>query len=67
MRAAERTSFRMLHKTDLTPIKYERICPRHETVVPWDEIVKGYEYDKGKFDYNSGGVDEKTFLQMLQK
>jgi len=49
VRGAERTSFRMLHKADLTPIKYERICPRDEKVVPWDEIVKGYEYDKGKF------------------
>src|SRR5919112_3039063 len=49
VRGAERTRFRMLHKADLTPIKDERICPRDEKVVPWDEIVKGYEYDKGKF------------------
>lgn len=49
VRAAERTSFRMLHETDLTPIKYERVCPRDEEVVPWKEIVKGYEYAKGKY------------------
>jgi DNA end-binding protein Ku len=49
VRAAEKTSFRMLHKEDLTPIKYERVCPRDEEVVPWNEIVKGYEYSKGKY------------------
>jgi DNA end-binding protein Ku len=49
VRAAERTSFRMLHKEDLTPIKFERVCPRDEEVVPWNEIVKGYEYTKGKY------------------
>ncbi len=49
VRAAEKTSFRMLHKEDLTPIKYERVCPRDEEVVPWNEVVKGYEYAKGKY------------------
>lgn len=49
VRGAERTSFRMLHTADLTPIEYERICPRDEKVVPWNEIVKGYGYGKGKF------------------
>ena len=49
VRAAERTSFRMLHKEDLTPIKYERVCPRDEEVVPWNEIVKGFEYAKDKY------------------
>jgi DNA end-binding protein Ku len=49
VRAAEKTSFRMLHKEDLTPIKYERVCPLDEEVVPWNDIVKGYEYSKGKY------------------
>jgi DNA end-binding protein Ku len=49
VRAAERTSFRMLHKEDLTPIKFERVCPRDEEVVPWNEIVKGFEYAKDKY------------------
>jgi DNA end-binding protein Ku len=49
VREAERTSFRMLHKEDLTPIKFERVCPRDEQVVPWKDIVKGYEYTKGKY------------------
>ncbi len=49
VRAADKTSFRMLHKEDMTPIKFERVCPLDEEVVPWNEIVKGYEYAKGKF------------------
>jgi len=49
VRAAEKTGFRQLHKADLTPIKYERVCPTDGEVVPWNEIVKGYEYTRGKY------------------
>jgi DNA end-binding protein Ku len=49
VRAVEKTSFRQLHKEDLTPIKYERVCPADGEVVPWNDIVKGYEYTKGKY------------------
>ena len=45
----DRLSFRLLHSTDLSPVKYERICERDGSVVPWREVVKGYEYAKGKF------------------
>jgi len=54
LRAAVRSggdsvSFRQLHKTDLSPIHNDRICDADGEVVPWAEIVKGYEYTKGKF------------------
>jgi DNA end-binding protein Ku len=52
LRAAVQTdqvSFRMLHAEDLSPIKYERICAKDGEPVPWGEIVKGYEYAKGKY------------------
>ena len=49
VRAVEKTSFRQLHKDDLTPIKYERVSTTDGEVVPWNEIVKGYEYTKGKY------------------
>ncbi|HVE78244.1 MAG TPA: Ku protein, partial [Gemmatimonadaceae bacterium] len=42
-------SFRMLHEEDLSPVKYERVCQSDGEPVPWSEIVKGYEYEKGKF------------------
>src|SRR5215469_4063459 len=42
-------SFNMLHKKDEGRIKYERLCSIEDKPVPWDEIVKGYEYEKGQY------------------
>lgn len=39
----------MLHKEDLSPIRYARICRVDGKELPWDEIVKGYEYQKGDY------------------
>lgn len=41
--------FDMLHKKDLSPIRYARICKHEESEVPYNEIVKGYEYEKGEY------------------
>ncbi|HVT02324.1 MAG TPA: Ku protein [Thermoanaerobaculia bacterium] len=40
---ADHISFRLLHKQDLSPVKYERVCLAEDEPVPWNEIVKGYE------------------------
>lgn len=42
-------SFNMLHAKDQGRIKYERICSVDGESVPWDEIVKGYEVEKGEY------------------
>ena len=42
-------SFDMLHKEDLSPIRYARICREDGKELPWEEIVKGYEYQKGDY------------------
>jgi DNA end-binding protein Ku len=42
-------SFRQLHEKDLSPIHMDRVCNLEDKAVPWSEIVKGYEYAKGKF------------------
>ncbi len=42
-------SFNLLHAKDEGRIKYERICSIEDKPVPWDEIVKGYEYEKGQY------------------
>jgi len=42
-------SFNMLHAKDEGRIKYERICSVDGKPVPWDEIVKGFEYEKGQY------------------
>ena len=47
--AREELKFRMLRKADLSPINYKRVAETDGKEVPWDEIVKGYEYEKGKY------------------
>ena len=42
-------SFNMLQQKDEGRIKYERVCSVDGKPVPWDEIVKGYEYEKGQY------------------
>jgi DNA end-binding protein Ku len=44
-----RPRFRMLHAEDKSPVKFERICAREGKPVAWEELVKGYEYEKGRF------------------
>ncbi len=45
----EDLSFRLLRKSDLSPVNYKRVAQKDGKEVPWDQIVKGYEYEKGKF------------------
>lgn len=45
----EELKFRMLRGKDLSPVNYKRVAATDGKEVEWDEIVKGYEYEKGKF------------------
>ena len=45
----EELRFRLLRKGDLSPVNYKRVAEADGKEVPWDEIVKGYEYEKGKY------------------
>jgi DNA end-binding protein Ku len=47
--SAEKISFNMLRKGDLSPIKFKRVAEADGKEVPWDQIVKGYQYEKGKY------------------
>jgi DNA end-binding protein Ku len=64
-------SFRLLHKEDLSPVKYERICQAEGEPVPWNEIVKGYEYEKGKFvvltdeDFKTAALEQSKTIDIL--
>ena len=44
-----RPKFRMLHARDKSPVRYERVCQREGKPVAWDDLVKGFEYQKGQF------------------
>lgn len=39
----------MLHKKDMSPVRYVRVCKADGREVPYEEIVKGYEYQKGDY------------------
>src|ERR1700746_3507951 len=45
----EELSFRLLRKGDLSPVNYKRVAEKDGKEVPWDQVVKGYEYEKGKY------------------
>jgi DNA end-binding protein Ku len=45
----EELRFRLLRHSDLSPVNYQRVAQADGKEVPWDQIVKGYEYEKGKF------------------
>jgi DNA end-binding protein Ku len=45
----EELKFRMLRKSDHSPINYKRVAEADGKEVPWDQIVKGYEYEKDRY------------------
>ncbi len=45
----EELKFRLLRKSDQSPVNYKRVAEADGKEVPWDQIVKGYEYEKGEF------------------
>ncbi|PYI97815.1 MAG: Ku protein [Verrucomicrobia bacterium] len=45
----EELRFRLLRESDLSPVNYKRVAEKDGKEVPWDQIVKGYEYEKGKY------------------
>lgn len=47
--ADKEISFNLLHKKDLSPIRYARICKEDGQEIPYEEIVKGYEYEPGDY------------------
>ena len=65
-----RISFRMLHATDHTPIKFQRVRAEGGEVVPWREIVKGYEVEKDEFvvledkDFEEAAVKQSHTLDI---
>ena len=56
--------FRHLHEPCRTPIEYRKVCPHCKKEVSLDEIVKGYEYEKGRFvivaDSDFARIPEET-------
>lgn len=41
--------FHLLHRRDGVRLQNVRWCPKDEKAVPWDEVVRGFEYAKGNY------------------
>src|SRR5438094_5579635 len=45
----EKISFRQLRSSDLSPIRYKKVAEADSKEVPADQIVKGFEYERGHY------------------
>lgn len=62
----EDLKFRLLRASDLSPVNYKRVAEKDGKEVPWGEIVKGYEYEKGKFVVLSEKDFQRVDLEATQ-
>ena len=66
-----RPRFHMLHEKDESPVRYERVCERESKPVPWDQIVKGFEYEKGEYavltkdDFKRAALEKSDTIDVL--
>jgi DNA end-binding protein Ku len=65
-------SFHYLHKKDLSTVSYKRFCDAENSEVPWEEITRGYEYEKGQFveitdeDLEKADVELSKTIQIME-
>jgi DNA end-binding protein Ku len=59
----EKLSFRQLRRNDLSPIKYKKVAEADMKEVPADEIVKGFEYERGRYIVLSDEDFEKVRIE----
>jgi DNA end-binding protein Ku len=66
-----RPKFRLLHAKDESPVSYERVCQSEGKPVAWEDLVKGYEYDKGQFvvlskdDFKTAALEKTRTIDIL--
>jgi DNA end-binding protein Ku len=69
---SEDISFDMLSKKDMGKIRYARIDTKTDKEVPWKEIVKGFEYAKGKYvivdnaDFEKASPEKSKSIDIVQ-
>ncbi len=62
---------RMLHKTDLSPIRYAKVCRKDGKELSMDDIVKGYEYQEGDYivltdeDFKNAAVERTQAIDVV--
>src|SRR5438105_1488100 len=68
----EELKFRLLRKIDLSPVNYKRVAEADGKEVPWEDIVKGYEYEKGKFvvlkedDFRRADIEATQTVEIVE-
>jgi DNA end-binding protein Ku len=62
----EELKFRLLRKSDLSPVNYKRVAEKDGKEVSWDQIVKGYEYERGKYVVLKDEDFERVDLEATQ-
>jgi len=66
-----RPKFRLLHATDKSPVKFERRCIKDGHPVAWEDLVKGYEYQKGRFvvltkeDFQAAALEKTRTIDII--
>jgi DNA end-binding protein Ku len=61
----------MLRKSDLCPVKYRRVCADDEQEIPYEEIVKGFEYSDGNYivltdeDFQNANVEQTKRIDIM--
>jgi DNA end-binding protein Ku len=66
-----RPRFRLLHAKDESPVRYERVCESDGKPVAWEDLVKGYEYEKGQFvvltrdDFKTAALEKTKTIDIL--
>jgi len=65
-------SFHYLHKNDMSPVSNKRFCDQEDVEVPWEEITRGYEYEKGQYveitdeDLDKADIELTKTIQIVE-
>src|SRR5712672_343064 len=68
----EELKFRQLRASDHSPVNYKRVAEADGKEVPWDQIVKGYEYEKGKYvvlkedDFRRADIEATQSVEIIE-
>ena len=63
---AQELNFHMLDRRNLAPVRYLRVNEETGKEVPWDQIVKGYEFESGKYVVMSDADFERANPEATQ-
>jgi len=68
---SNKLEFHLLREGDNCPIKFERVCRADGKEVPYEKIVKGYEYEDGDYvvlskeDFKKANVEKSSTVDIL--